>query len=101
LGEHCTAQRLSRLHAADRASAGADIDLVQRFRILPEFGRHLHDDVVLVLRRVDSRYLALAECIVEGVIDLTNSESEPRRAAAVDDQTRLKPVQVLVESDPL
>jgi hypothetical protein len=57
--------------------------------------------VVLVLRRVDSRYLALAECIVEGVIDLTNREPEPSRAAAVDDQIRLKPVQLLVESDPL
>src|SRR6202040_1695178 len=101
LGEHCTGQRLSRLRAADRAAAGADIYLVQGFRILPELGRHLHDNVVLVLRRIDSRYLALAEYIVEGVIDLINREPEPRRAAAVDDQIRRKPVQVLVESDPL
>jgi hypothetical protein len=68
------------------------MDLVQSFLVLPEFGRHFHDNVVLVLGRVDSRHLALAESIEKGVVDLANAEPEPRRSATIDDQICLEPV---------
>ena len=54
----------------DRAAGGADEDLVERLRALPVLRRHLHHHVILVARRVDHRDLALAEGVVERVVDL-------------------------------
>jgi hypothetical protein len=98
-GGHGARQRLRRLRAADRASAGADIDLVQRLRVLPEFRRHLHDHVVLILRRIDRRYLALAEGVVQRIVDLADGQPEPRRSRAVDDEVALQPLLLLIEID--
>ena len=49
---------------------GADIDVLQRLRALPVARRDLHDHVVLVLGAVDGGDLALAECVIQGVVDL-------------------------------
>ncbi len=56
--------------AADTAARGADIDVAQRLRALPEFRRHLHDHLVLVLVLVDGRDLALAEGVVQRIVHL-------------------------------
>ena len=71
--------RVGRLRAADRAADGADIDVLQRLRALPVLRRDLHDHVVLVERVVDGRDLALAEGVVERVVDLARVDAEPRR----------------------
>ena len=76
------ARALRRFGAADRTTAGADVDLVQDVRVLPEFGGHLHDDVVLVLRGIDHRYLSLAEGVVERIVDLADGKPKARAAAA-------------------
>jgi len=66
---------------------------------LPELGRHLHHDAVLVLRLVDHRYLPLPKGVVERVVDLANGEPEARRGGPVDDQIGLEPPLLLVEID--
>jgi hypothetical protein len=70
---HRARDRIGRLRTADRPARGADIDLLQRLRILPEARRDLHDDVVLVAGDIDGRDLALAEGVVERVVDLRSS----------------------------
>src|SRR5215469_2550452 len=92
-------QWLGSLRAADPAAAGADIDLVQYLGRLPELGRHLHHDMVLVLRLVDHRHLPLAKGVVKRVVDLADGETEARRTGPVDDQTGLGPPLLLVEID--
>ncbi len=62
-----------------RAARGADPDLVQDCRVLPILRRHLHHHVILVERVVDGRNRALAECVVERVVDLACVE--PSREA--------------------
>src|SRR5215472_18145443 len=76
LARHDAGQRLRFLRTADGTTAGADMDLVQDLRGLPELGGHLHDDVVLVLGFVDYRYLTLPKGVVEGVVDLADGEAE-------------------------
>ena len=87
-----------RLGAADRAARGADIDVLQRFGILPVLGRDLHDHVVLVQRVVDGRDLALAEGVVERRRDAARVDAEPGRRVAVDRQVDLQAVLLLVRS---
>ena len=85
LGYDGARHRIGRLGAADRAAGGRDIDVLQRLRILPVARRHLHDDVVLVARDIDGRDLALAEGVVERVVDLAHGDAEPRRGVTIDD----------------
>ena len=99
VGRDRAGKRVGRLRAADRAAAGADIDVVQRLRVLPELRRHLHHHVILVLRVVDHRDLALAEGVVERVVDLADGQPEPRRGGAVDDEIALQPLLLLIEVD--
>ena len=62
-----------------RNAGGADVDVAQSLRALPVLRRHLHHHVVLVERAVDGGDLALAERVVERVVDLRRLT--PRRAA--------------------
>ena len=97
--DHRAGDRVGRLRAADRAARGADVDVLQRLRVLPVLRRHLHDDVVLVERIVDRRDLALAEGVVERVVDHAGVDAEPRRGRAVDHQIGLEPLVLLVGVD--
>ena len=48
---------------------------------------------------IDRRYLALAEGVVERIVDLADRQPEPRRGGAVDDQIGFQPLLLLVEID--
>ena len=57
----------------------AHVDIPQGLRILPEFRRHFHHHVILVQRCVHGGYLALAEGVVERVVDQLRRDAEARR----------------------
>jgi hypothetical protein len=98
-GRNRAGQGIGRLGASDRAPGGADKDLVQRVRALPVLRRHLHHDVILVARSVDHRNLALAEGIIERVVDLRRGDAEPGRRGTVDHQIGFEPLLLLVGVD--
>ena len=63
----------------DLGAVGAlDVDIVERGGIALELGRDLEDDVVLVQLGEDGGDLALAEGIVEGVVDVLRGDAEAR-----------------------
>ncbi len=99
LGGRGSGDRIGALDAADGAAGGADIDVLQHLRALPELRRDLHDDMVLVEGVVDRRYLPLAEGVVERVVDLARRDAEPRRRRAVDREIGLQPLLLLVGID--
>ena len=72
---------------------------LQRCRILRVARVDLHDHVILVERAVDDRDLALAECVVERVVDLGRRDAEPRGGVAVDDEIGLQALLLLVGVD--
>ena len=55
-----------------------DVDGVQGVGVLPVLGRHFHDHVVLVERGIHGGHLALAECVVECVVDELRRDAETR-----------------------
>jgi ribosomal 50S subunit-recycling heat shock protein len=61
-------------------------------RVLPELGRDLHHDVILLrtVRVVDRRYLRLCEGISQRVVDLAGRQPQSSRAVAIDDQIRFQ-----------
>ena len=61
--------------------------------------RRLHDDMILVLRSIDHRNLALPKGVVEGIVDLVDIEPEARRGGAIDDEVDLEAVLLLIEID--
>ena len=91
--------RVGRLRAAGGAAGGADIDVLQRLGRLPVARRHLHDDMVLVLRAVDGRDLALAECVIQRVVDLAGADAQPACGGAVDHQVGFQALLLLVGID--
>ena len=60
---------------------------------------HLEDDAVQVQLREDDRDLALAERVVERVVDLLRRDAEARRRVAVDRERHLEPGRLLVARD--
>src|SRR5579884_4388812 len=60
------------------------VDIFQVFGILPILRIDLHDDVVLIQRRVHGRDLALAEGVVKSAIDRLGSDSEPGGCLPID-----------------
>ena len=60
------------------------VDLIQHPRILPVARRDLHHHVILVERIVDGRHLALAERVVERVVDRAQGDAELHRRVAID-----------------
>ena len=85
-----------------RAADVLDVDVVQRFGALPELRRHFHHHMILVQVLVDGRDLALAEGVVERVVDLRRrSDAEPRRRGAVDLEIDFQPLVLAVGIDVL
>src|SRR5450631_654983 len=59
------------------------INLAQELRVLPKFRRSLHDDVILIQRRVHGGYLPLSERVVQSVVDQLRRNTEARRGGPV------------------
>src|SRR5262245_54965804 len=78
------------------ARFGRNVDGFQRLRRLLKLKSHFHHDVILIQPFVNVRDLALAEGVAERVVDVLNSDTETRSRVAVDDQTALKTLQLLV-----
>ena len=72
------------------------VDLAQEQRILPEFGRHLHDHVILIQRRIHGRDLAFAEGIVKGVVNQLRRNAEARRGGPIILHEGLEAVVLLI-----
>src|SRR5215468_8648113 len=81
------------------ARARLDVDRLERVGILLVLRRHLEDHVVLVERRVDVGDLALAEGVVERVVDELGEDTETRGGVPVDDERGLEPAVLLVRRD--
>ena len=60
------------------------------------FGIHFHHDVVLIEAGVHGRDLALAEGVVERVVDVVHGEAQARGGIAVDDEVRFQAMVLLV-----
>src|ERR1700757_977291 len=92
----------SGLKSADRterdqaAVGGAQIDGAEPVRALPKLRLHLHDNMVLIERSEHGRDLALAERVVEGVVDHLRREAEARSGGAVVDEGSLEAVVLLI-----
>jgi hypothetical protein len=69
---------------------------VEDVGVLPELGRDLHHDVVLVQRRVRDRDLTLPERVVQRVVDERGRHVQARRRVAVDDERRLEAAVLLI-----
>ena len=61
--------------------------------------RHPHDDVILVQVLVEGRHLALAEAVVERIVDVARGDAEPGRGLAVDGEEGLDAPVLLVGVD--
>ncbi len=96
---HGARHRVGGLRTAGRAAGGADIDVLQRLRILPVGRRDLHDHVILVARDIDGRDLALAEGVIQRVVDLADGDAEAGGGVAIDDEIGLQGPVLLVAVD--
>ena len=81
------------------ARGRAQENLVERLRILPVLRRHLHHHEVLIERVVDRRNGALAERVIQHVVDLVRREAIARRRGAVDIDVGLQTVLLQVRVD--
>ena len=52
--------------------------------------------MILVDGAVDDRYLALPECVVQGVVDLLRGEAKTRSGVAVDVEVGFQPALLLI-----
>ncbi len=96
---HGSRDGVGSLRAGDRSARRADIDVLERLRILPEPRRHFHDHVILVAGDIDRRHLALAECVIERVVDLADGDPELGRGITVDHEVGFQPLVLLVAVD--
>src|SRR5438132_1264658 len=87
------ADRAERHHAA---LGGREIDFLEALGALPEARLDFHHHVILVERAVHDRNLALAESVVERVVDELRGDAEARGGGPVDHQRRLLPLILLV-----
>ena len=55
--------------------------------------------MILVAGDIDGRHLALAECVVQRVVDLADGDAEPRGGVAIDHQIGFQPLVLLVAVD--
>ena len=69
---------------AGRGAGAGDVELRQRGRVLLIARLRLQDHAVLVGLRIDRRNLALAEGVVERVVDRLHRDAEPAGGFAVD-----------------
>ncbi len=64
-----------------------------------KFGSDFHDHVVLIQLREDGGDLALAEGVVEGVVDVGHGDAEAGGGIAIDDQLRAQALILQVAGD--
>ena len=81
------------------AGAAFHIDLFERIGILPEGGGDLLDHVILIELGVHGGDLALAERIVERVIDQLGCDAQARSGPAIDSQRSVQAVVLLIAAD--
>jgi len=77
----------------------AHVDQVERLGALPELRRNFHHDVVLIQRREHGGHLALAERVVQRIVDSLLRESQARTGVAIDDDVGLEAAVLLVAAD--
>jgi hypothetical protein len=72
----------------ETAPPEAHIEVLQGIRVLPELGRHFHDDMILLRTEgvEDVRDLSLRKRVAQRIVDLNLREPKPRRAVAVHDE---------------
>ena len=78
---------------------GAHVGVAEAIRRLHEGGVHLHDHVVLVQTGVDGGHEALAEGVVQGVVDGLGRDAQAGGRGPVDDQGSLQPLVLEVRVD--
>ena len=78
-----------------------DVQQRHRRRIVLKLRRHLQDDLVLVVRRVDLRHLPRAVGVVQRILDLVRGESQRRDLVAVHVDRDLRVSQQQVAADVL
>ena len=93
------ARHLRLLRAGRIARRRAQENLVERLRILPVLRRHFHHHEVLVERVVDSRHGALAERVIQHVVDLVRRKAVASRRGAVELDVGLQAVLLQVRVD--
>ena len=81
-----------KLGAAQCTAGGADPYVLQGLGALPEARLDLHHDVILVHVVVDGGDLALAEGVIQRVVDLREIDAEARRGGAIDIQRDVQAV---------
>ena len=81
------------------ASCRLHVEIVECRRDVWKFWRNLHDHVVLVELREDGGDLALAEGIVERVVDVGHGDAEARCGVAIDDQVGAETLVLQVAGD--
>ena len=67
--------------------------------LLGKFRSHFHDHVILVQRLVHDRDLALAEGVVQSVVNVRGSHAQPRGGVAIDDHGGFQTLVLLVGVD--
>ncbi len=75
---------------------GLHVDLRERVGVLLELGLHLEDDAVQVELGEDGRHLALAEGVVERVVDGLQADAQARRRVAIDGERHLEARRLLI-----
>ncbi len=76
-----------------------DVKVLQGVGVLAELRRDLQYDVVLVELREHDGDQALAESVVQGVVDGRSGQAQPRGGVAIDDQVFFQGVILLVGGD--
>ena len=67
--------------------------------VLLKLRLHFQNHVILVQLRENGRDLALAERVVQSIVDHLRRDAEPRRCVAINHQTNLQPAVLLVAGD--
>src|SRR5215813_3655035 len=65
-----------------------DVNIFQRIGVLLELRIHFHDDVILIELRVNRGDLALAEGVVESIVNVSWENAEPGCGVAVNDDVQ-------------
>ncbi len=78
---------------------GMHVDVLQRVGILLEVGLHFHHHVILIELGEDGGDLALAEGVVEGIVDIGGKNAQARGGIAVDRKRGEEAVVELVGSN--
>ena len=98
-------RRAARLHAREgtqrnlRTGGGVHVNIFQRIGILLELRIDFHHHVILIELREDGGDLALAEGVVQRVVDIRGQHAEARGGVAIDGQRGEQPLVLLIAGD--